>query len=80
MKRASPSLSDWPVWAKVSEEVDEKLKTQKEAGAPLRLAHADWASGSIPWLVLIVGPEKIRTVLFEKAKTKFDTALMEFEK
>ncbi|MEM5585776.1 hypothetical protein WNZ15_25175 [Roseibium sp. AS2] len=30
------------LWAKVSEEVDQKLDAQQKAGAPLRLASQDW--------------------------------------
>ncbi|MBD1546355.1 toxin-activating lysine-acyltransferase [Roseibium aggregatum] len=54
------------LWAKVSEEVDQKLEAQKKAGAPLRLAPGDWTSGDIPWLVLSLGPKELQAKLQEK--------------
>ncbi|WP_119309738.1 toxin-activating lysine-acyltransferase [Cohaesibacter haloalkalitolerans] len=51
------------LWAKVSKEVDTKLKAQKESGAQFKLAPQDWTSGDIPWLVLISGPEAIQSKL-----------------
>lgn len=54
------------LWAKVSKEVDEKLEAQKVAGAPLRLAPQDWISGEIPWLVLVTGPDALKSRLVEK--------------
>lgn len=50
-------------WAKVSEEVDQKLNAQKKAEAPLRLAPQDWTSGEIPWLALLTGPEELKPKL-----------------
>ncbi|WP_316862473.1 toxin-activating lysine-acyltransferase [uncultured Cohaesibacter sp.] len=67
------------LWAKVSEEVDAKLKAQKEAGAPLRLAPQDWTSGDIPWLVLTVGPEAVRKSLIDKAREAQGGKRVEFE-
>lgn len=47
------------LWAKVSEEVDQKLEAQQKAGAPLRLAPQDWTCGEIPWLLLLTGPQEL---------------------
>ncbi|MET1412192.1 toxin-activating lysine-acyltransferase [Roseibium sp. HPY-6] len=57
------------LWAKVSKAVDEKLEAQKAAGAPLRLAPHEWVSGDTPWLVLLVGPDAMKSRLVEKMRT-----------
>ena len=67
------------LWAKVSEEVDAKLKAQKDAGAPFRLAPQDWKSGDIAWLMLSVGPEAIVEKLSEKFKEKHGKEVHEFQ-
>jgi len=51
------------LWAMVSDEVEQKLLSQKEAGAQPRLAPQDWTSGDIPWVVLCIGAEKAREKL-----------------
>ncbi|MBG6204146.1 hemolysin-activating ACP:hemolysin acyltransferase [Labrenzia sp. EL_13] len=59
------------LWAKVSKEVDEKLEAQKGAGVPLRLAPHEWVSGDVPWLVLVAGPDALKSRLVEKMRTDF---------
>nr|WP_321483048.1 toxin-activating lysine-acyltransferase [uncultured Cohaesibacter sp.] len=54
------------LWAKVSEEVDAKLKAQKEAGVQFRLAPQDWTSGDSLWLVLSEESKKVSKMLKEK--------------
>jgi len=50
-------------WAKVSNELDERLSKQAE-GEMVRLRPQEWASGDNHWLVDVVGtPEGIRKVL-----------------
>ena len=56
------------LYAKVSKEVDEKLTTQRDAGAPLRLSPSDWTSADIPWLVLASGPKEVMPGLHAKMK------------
>lgn len=63
------------LWAKVSEEVDQKLEAQKKAGAPLRLAPSDWTSGDIPWLVLAVGTRELLPDLEKKLRERLGTVL-----
>lgn len=63
------------LWAKVSKEVDEKLEAQKAAGAPLRLAPHDWVSGDIPWLVLVTGPDALKSRLVEKMRTDLGASM-----
>jgi hemolysin-activating ACP:hemolysin acyltransferase len=48
------------LWARVSAEVDTKLRAQIRKGlSPLRLAPADWNSGDIVWIVDIIAPPEI---------------------
>jgi hemolysin-activating ACP:hemolysin acyltransferase len=54
------------LWAKVSPEADAKLEAQKAAGLQPRLAPQDWISGSIPWLVVSVGPKELLPRLQEQ--------------
>ncbi len=68
------------LWAKVSEEVSEKLIAQKKAEAPVRLSPLDWTSGEIPWLVLTSGPKTVRDSLIDKARDTLGSSLMEYEK
>jgi hemolysin-activating ACP:hemolysin acyltransferase len=61
---AAPSLNDGRVvglaiWAKVSAEVDAKIREQIKAGVfPIRLKPQDWASGDIAWLLDVIAPSK----------------------
>jgi hemolysin-activating ACP:hemolysin acyltransferase len=61
---AAPSLSDGQVvgvaiWAKVSAEVDAKIREQIKAGVfPIRLKPEDWASGDLVWLLDVIAPTK----------------------
>lgn len=54
------------LWAKVSPEVDAKLEAQRAVGLQPRLAPQDWTSGSIPWLVVNVGPKELLPRLQEQ--------------
>lgn len=56
------------LWAKVSEEIDQKLQAQQKAGAPLRLAPQDWTSGQIPWVLLLTGPQELKPKLQDKLR------------
>lgn len=67
------------LWARVSEEVDKKLRAQKESEAPLRMAPSDWTSGDISWLLLTVGPEAVQASLHKKVHTLLGGEMMEFE-
>jgi cytolysin-activating lysine-acyltransferase len=61
---AAPSLNDGQVvglaiWAKVSADVDAKIREQIKAGVfPIRLKPQDWASGDIVWLLDVIAPSK----------------------
>lgn len=61
---AAPSLNDGQVvgvaiWAKVSAEVDAKIREQIKAGVfPIRLKPEDWASGDLVWLLDVIAPTK----------------------
>jgi cytolysin-activating lysine-acyltransferase len=47
------------IWAKVSDEVDGKIREQIKAGAfPVRLKAEDWDSGEIAWLLDVIAPTK----------------------
>ena len=47
------------IWAKVSGEVDAKIREQIRAGAfPVRLKGEDWDSGEIAWLLDVIAPTK----------------------
>jgi hemolysin-activating ACP:hemolysin acyltransferase len=47
------------IWAKVSSEVDAKIREQIKAGAfPVRLKAEDWDSGDIAWLLDVIAPSK----------------------
>jgi cytolysin-activating lysine-acyltransferase len=47
------------VWAKVSPEVDAKIREQIKAGVfPIRLTAQDWASGDIAWLLDVIAPNQ----------------------
>ncbi len=45
------------LWAKVSEETDERLCSDLDR--PLRLRPDEWASGDIVWIIDAIGPAKI---------------------
>lgn len=44
------------LWAFVSSEVDERLAA--DPSAPMKLAPAEWKSGSIPWIVDVLGDQR----------------------
>ena len=45
------------IWAKVSDEVDAKIREQIKAGAfPVRLKAEEWDSGEIAWLLDVIAP------------------------
>ena len=51
------ALAGIAIWAKVSPEVDAKIREQIKAGVfPIRLTAADWASGEITWLLDVIAP------------------------
>lgn len=55
-------ISGFAIWASVSDEVDVKIREQIKAGAfPVRLAAADWNSGSINWLLDVIAPDRKTT-------------------
>jgi hypothetical protein len=56
----------------VSEEVAAKLERQRQDGAPFRLAPQEWKSGSIPWLLDIVGDPRAVQAMY---KQLLDTVL-----
>jgi hemolysin-activating ACP:hemolysin acyltransferase len=66
------------LWALVSDEVEQKLLSQKEAGTQPRLAPQDWTSGDIPWLMLVTGPEAVREALVSKVREKLGQDLKMF--
>lgn len=63
------------LWAKVSEEVDQKLEAQRKARAPLRLAPQDWTSGQIPWVLLLTGPQELTPKLEQQLRTVLGAGL-----
>lgn len=67
------------LWAMVSEEVEQKLLSQKEAGTQPRLAPQDWTSGDRPWLMLVTGPEVVQGALREKVTEQSNGEIKEFE-
>jgi cytolysin-activating lysine-acyltransferase len=47
------------IWAKVSEEVSERIAEQARAGVfPARLKSEDWDSGEIVWLLDVIAPNR----------------------
>ena len=47
------------IWAKVSAEVDAKIREQIKARVfPIRLTAQDWASGDITWLLDVIAPNQ----------------------
>ncbi len=56
------------LWAKVSEDVDARLKAQQAAGIPFRIAPRDWTSGEIPWVLVVSGPEEVRKGLHARLR------------
>ena len=51
------ALAGIAIWAKVSPEVDAKIREQIKAKVfPLRLKSEDWASGDITWLLDVIAP------------------------
>lgn len=51
----APDMAGMAIWASVSEEVDLKIREQIKAGVfPIRLAHSEWASGEINWLLDVI--------------------------
>ncbi len=58
-RNALMDISDFAIWASVSEEVDAKIREQIKAGVwPIRLKPDDWSSGSINWLFDVVAPDR----------------------
>ena len=56
-KGENDALAGVVLWASVSEEVDAKIREQIKAGVfPVRLAAADWTSGSNHWLLDVIAP------------------------
>lgn len=53
------------IWASVSEEVDQKIREQIQAGVfPIRLKAEDWNSGDINWLLDVIAPnQKLTTAV-----------------
>ena len=69
-RRAAPAqdgaLAGIAIWAKVSPEVDAKIREQIAAKVfPIRLKAADWASGEITWLLDVIAsnPKLVTAVL-----------------
>jgi len=54
------------LWAMVSEEVAAKLERQQKDGAPFRLAPQEWKSGTIPWLLDIVGEPRAAQAMYKQ--------------
>ena len=53
------TLAGIAIWAKVSEEVNEKIQEQIKAGSfPIRLKADDWTSGDIIWLLDVIAPSQ----------------------
>jgi len=51
------ALAGIAIWAKVSPEVDAKIREQIKAKVfPIRLKPADWSSGDITWLLDVIAP------------------------
>jgi hemolysin-activating ACP:hemolysin acyltransferase len=51
------ALAGIAIWAKVSPDVDAKIREQIAAQVfPIRLKAADWASGEITWLLDVIAP------------------------
>lgn len=47
------------IWAKVSPDVDAKIREQIKAGVfPIRLTAQDWASGDVAWLLDVIAPNQ----------------------
>lgn len=45
------------IWAKVSPQVDQKIRDQIKAGVfPVRLSAQDWSSGDIAWVLDVIAP------------------------
>lgn len=55
----SPRAVGVALWAKVSDDVDQRLSTALDV--PIRLRPDEWRSGETIWLVAMVGPQQIMT-------------------
>lgn len=66
------------LWEEVSKEMDEKLEAQKAASAPLRLAPQDWGSGEMAWLVMVTGPDALKSRLIAKMRTDLVASMKGF--
>ena len=56
-ERREPVPAAFALWASVSESVDKRLSEHLDE--PWRLEPQDWRGGDIPWLILVVGDEKV---------------------
>ena len=53
------ALAGVAIWAKVSPEVDGKIREQIKAGVfPIRLKPEDWDSGEVSWLLDVIAPTR----------------------
>ena len=65
------------LWARVSEEVDQRLS--EHTGEPVKLDAKDWHSGDIPWLILAAGDQRvIKTLLQRVQKTRLKDRPLKF--
>jgi len=58
------------LWARVSEEIDQRLS--ENTGAPVMLDPKDWESGDIPWLIVALGDQRLIKTLMQRIQ---ETAL-----
>lgn len=54
------------LWARVSEEVDQRLS--ENTGKPVKLDPNDWHSGDIPWLILAAGDQRVIKTLLQRVQ------------
>lgn len=54
------------LWARVSEEVDQRLS--ENTGEPVKLDPNDWHSGDIPWLILAAGDQRVIKTLLQRVQ------------
>lgn len=59
------------IWAKVSPEVDRKIRDQIRDGTfPIRLQREDWTSGDITWILDVLAPtRKVATKIFSEIES-----------
>ncbi len=68
-QRAVPVAVAMVTWAMVSEQVKQKLDTQKKAGQVARLAPPEWRSGKTPYIMTGVGAAEPLRELLTRVKT-----------